>query len=94
MILNVDFALKHSNYIFWKLFICLKLILIQSTILHTQFNHHTLPVTPFKKKFMDIWRGVKEVENFTFYAILSRAMVEMEMMRIKTNLMKNHSKLL
>ena len=49
MILNVDFALKLSNYTSWKRFICLKWILKRfSTILHTQFNHHTLPVTPFK----------------------------------------------
>ena len=48
MILNVDFALKLSKYTSLKQFICLKLILKNfSTILHSQFNGHTLPVTPF-----------------------------------------------
>ena len=49
MILNDDFALKLSNYTSWKRFIYLKRIVKKlSTILHTQFNHHILPVTPFK----------------------------------------------
>jgi len=48
MILNVDFALKLSNFTLFKRFIGLKWILNFSTIL-SQFNYHTLPVTPFKK---------------------------------------------
>ena len=49
MILNVNFALKLINPRQCKRFICLKWVLNKmSTILHTQFNHHTLPVTPFK----------------------------------------------
>ena len=49
MILNVDFALKLSKYTSKKRFICLKYILKKlSAILHIQFDHHTLPVTPFK----------------------------------------------
>ena len=51
MILNVDFALKLSNYSLWKRFICLTRILkMLFTTLYTQFNHHTLPVTPFNLK--------------------------------------------
>ena len=48
-ILNVHFSLKFSNYTSLKRFLCLKWILkIFSTILHSQFKYHTLPVTPFK----------------------------------------------
>ena len=48
MILNVDFALNISNFTSLKCFMCLKWILENlSTILHSQFNYHTLPVTPF-----------------------------------------------
>ena len=48
MILNVDFALKLRNYTTFYRFICLKYILKYfPTILHSHFNYHTLPVTPF-----------------------------------------------
>jgi len=51
-ILNVDIALILSNYTSWKHFICLKWILNKcSTILHTQFNYHTLQVSPFIVKW-------------------------------------------
>ena len=55
MILNVDFAaLKLSSYRSLKRFICLKWILESfSTVLQSQFNPHTLPVTPFN------WNGLK-----------------------------------
>ena len=53
MILNDDFALKLRNYTSWKRFICLKWIQNKlSTTVHTQFNHHILPVTPFKCWFL------------------------------------------
>ena len=51
MILNGDF-MPQTQYTFTSLkrFICLKLILENfSTILHSQFNYHTSPVTPFNK---------------------------------------------
>ena len=49
MILNVNFRLKLSNYTLWKCFIYLKWFLnFFSTILHFQFNCHTLPVIPIK----------------------------------------------
>ena len=48
MILNVDFALKLSNYTLWKRFIWMLKMLF--TTLHTQINHHTLLVTPFNLK--------------------------------------------
>ena len=48
-ILNAHFSLKFSNYTSLKRFLCLKWILkLFSTILHSQFKYHTLPVTPFK----------------------------------------------
>ena len=48
MTLNADFALTVSKYMSQKRFICLKSILQNlNTILHIQFNHHTLTVTPF-----------------------------------------------
>ena len=51
MILNVDFALKLSNYTSVK-----RIYMSQmnpkkiSAILHSQFNYHILPVTHFKLK--------------------------------------------
>ena len=43
------------NYASWKRLICLKYILNNlSTILHTQFNLHTLPVTPFKNRLLAV----------------------------------------
>ena len=49
MILNINFKLKLSNYTLWKCFIYLKWFLnFFSTILHFQFNYHTLPVIPIK----------------------------------------------
>ena len=43
-----DFALKLSNYRSLKHFICLKWILKKfSTTLHSQFDYHALPITPF-----------------------------------------------
>ena len=48
MILKVDFVLKLSSFTSLKRFICLKWIIKNfSTILNSQFNYHTLPVTPF-----------------------------------------------
>ena len=45
---NVDFVLKFNNYTSLKRFLYLKWILKNfSTILHSQFNYHTLPVPPF-----------------------------------------------
>jgi len=44
-----DFERQHklSNYTSYKRFICLKWILQNySTILYSQFNYHSLPVTP------------------------------------------------
>ena len=50
MILIVDFALKLRKYTLLKCFMCLQLTLKNfSTTLHSWFNYHTLPVTPFKK---------------------------------------------
>ena len=49
MILNVDFALKLSNYTSWKRFYMSQMNLNKFVHISTiQFNHHTLPVTPFK----------------------------------------------
>ena len=47
MILNVDFALNLSNYTSLKRLICLNKLNNMS-----QFNGHTLPVTPFEKHYM------------------------------------------
>ena len=48
MILNVGFALKLSNYTSVETFHISQINPKKSTILHTQFNYHTLPVSPFK----------------------------------------------
>ena len=54
MISKVDFAIKLSEYTSLNSFICLKWILKNlSTIMHTQFNHYTLPVTPFNIQYYD-----------------------------------------
>ena len=48
MILNADFVLQLRNCTSLKWFRCLKWILKNfSTTLHSQFNYHTYPVTPF-----------------------------------------------
>ena len=61
-ILNDDYALKLSNYTLWKRFICLKWIRKNlSTILHTQFNHHTMPVTSFSMNYLFT------LQNWGFY---------------------------
>ena len=50
-VLNVEFALKLRIYRSLKSLIWLKWIRKKfSTTLHTQFNYHTKPVTPFKGK--------------------------------------------
>ena len=50
MILKIDFALNLSNYTSLKRFISHSQMNPKkfSIILHSQFNYHTLPVTPFK----------------------------------------------
>ena len=52
MFMNVNFALKLSNYTSLKRFICLKYILKNfSTILHSQLKHcRSLPMIKFKVK--------------------------------------------
>ena len=50
MIFNVDFVLKLSNFTLQKRFKCIKCSLNKLfIIINFQFNHHTLPVTPFKR---------------------------------------------
>ena len=59
MILNVDFALRLSNFTSLKRFKCLKWNLKNfSPILRSHFNYHTLPLTLFKvvTKFPKQWQ--------------------------------------
>jgi len=51
---DFEHRLELSNYKSLKRLICLKRIVKNfSTILHSQFNYHTLPVTPFNAITLD-----------------------------------------
>ena len=84
MILNVDYRLKLSNYTSLKPFLCLKWILNKFfTILNSQFNYHTLPVTPFNHILAASQEGLISVTNnqisFSFTGLLIGLHLDLDM---------------
>ena len=56
MILNVDFALKLSNYTSLKRYMSqMNPKKIFYNTMNTQFNHYTLPATPFKALVLKLY---------------------------------------